>query len=201
MFRLSRIFWDFEESGALNAYVSLYGFWDEQMVITKAGDLALAVKVQGVDYECLDSAARDYVTKRLESAFRVFDGKLRLYQVVFKENRPEIPWPEHENPVVNTTLQNRRHHFEGKADSLFEIEIYFVFLYEGFRYRTGLLHALPKLAQSPAAALRSGGKAPHCPRRCNEWRAKARLRPSTLASCGASVPRCSTNGWKKWPLR
>lgn len=146
MFRLSRIFRDYEESGALNAYVSLYGFWDEQMVITKAGDLALAVKVQGVDYECLDSAARDYVTKRLESAFRLFDGKLRLYQVVFKENRPEIPWPEHENPVVNATLQNRRHHFAGNADSLFEIEIYFVFLYEGFRYRTGLLHTLPKLA-------------------------------------------------------
>src|SRR6185437_1800574 len=36
----------------------------------------------------------------------------------------------------------------------FEIEIYFVFLYEGFRYRTGLLHALGKLSQSPTGALR-----------------------------------------------
>ncbi len=154
MYRLGRIFRDFEESGALNAHVSLYGFWDDQIVITKSGDLALAVKVRGVDYECLDTAARDYVTKRLESAFRTFDGKCRVYQIIFKENRPDIPWSEHDNSVVNTTLQNRRRHFEAKADSLYEIEIYFVFLYEGFRYRTRLLQALPKLAQSPAAAMR-----------------------------------------------
>lgn len=154
MFSLNRIFRDFNESGALNAHVSLYGFWDDAMVLTKAGDLGLAVKVSGVDYECLDSAARDYTTKRLETALRLFDSSFRVYQIVFKQNRPEIPWPEPPDPVISIDLTHRKRMFEQKAAQLFEIEIYFVFVYEGFRYRTGLLHALGKLSQTPTGAVR-----------------------------------------------
>ena len=115
MFSLSRIFRDFNESGALNAHVSLYGFWHDAMVLTKAGDLGLAVKVSGVDYECLDSAARDYTTKRLETALRLFDSSFRVYQIVFKQNRPDIPWPEHSDPVVSIDLTHRKRMFEQKA--------------------------------------------------------------------------------------
>lgn len=100
MFKLSRIFHDYEDTGALNAHVNLYGFWDERTFLTKSGDLGVVIRVEGLDYECLDGAARDYAVKRLEAAFRLFDSKFRLYQAVFKQNRPEIAWPEHKNPIV-----------------------------------------------------------------------------------------------------
>lgn len=154
MFSLRRIFRQFEDAAALNAHVGLYGFWDEGMALTKGGDLAVAMKVKGLDYECLDSAARDYATKRLETALGLFDSRFRVYQLLFKQNRPQIPWSGHDNPVVNSALRSREELFAAKADELYEIEMYFVILYEGFRYRTGLLRVLGKLSDSPKAALR-----------------------------------------------
>lgn len=154
MYSLKRIFRDFEEAGALNAHVALYGFWDEGMALTKGGDLALAMKVRGLDYECLDTAARDYAAKRLETALALFDSRFRVYQILFKQNRPRIPWSGHDDPVVNAALRSREQFFAAKANDLYEIELYFVVLYEGFRYRTGLLRALSKLPDSPRAALR-----------------------------------------------
>ena len=35
--------------------------------MTKTGDLGMAIKVGGIDYESLDHAGRDYAVKRLGS--------------------------------------------------------------------------------------------------------------------------------------
>ncbi len=67
MFRISNITHDWEEAGSFAAQLNLYGFWDENSFLTKTGDLGAVLKVEGIDYESLDHAGRDYAVKRLEA--------------------------------------------------------------------------------------------------------------------------------------
>ncbi|MGH9434567.1 MAG: hypothetical protein ACRD06_01050, partial [Terriglobia bacterium] len=62
---------------------------------------------RGVDYECLESSAIDNLTKHLESAFRIFDEKCRVYQYLFKRNHERIPYQTYGSPVVDTAIENR----------------------------------------------------------------------------------------------
>ena len=91
MFKLSEIVKDWKESGALQAHINLYGFWDEDTFLTKSGDLGMVLRVRGIDYESLDHASRDHAVKRLEAALRTFDSRVRVYQALFKANEPAIP--------------------------------------------------------------------------------------------------------------
>jgi type IV secretion system protein TrbE len=86
MLRLSRIFKNYDETGSLNEQVNLYGFIGPEVFLTKTGELGLILEVRGVDYECLDGASIDGLTKRLESALKLFDEKFRVYQYLFKRN-------------------------------------------------------------------------------------------------------------------
>jgi type IV secretion system protein VirB4 len=114
MFKVSEITKDWKEAGSLQAQMNLYGFWDEHAFLTKSGDLGAALKIGGMDYESLDHAGRDYAVKRLEAAFRVLDDKTRLYQVLFKCNRPEIPFEKYDNPLVRAAIEQRAE-FRGLA--------------------------------------------------------------------------------------
>ncbi len=54
MMPLARIVKDISDAGALNVLLNLYGFVDDQVFLTKSGDLGVVLALQGVDYECLD---------------------------------------------------------------------------------------------------------------------------------------------------
>jgi type IV secretion system protein VirB4 len=142
MFKLAQITKAYEEAGALNEQINLFGFVDDQVFLTKSGDVGVVLSVQGVDYECLDQATVDNLVKRIDSAFKVFDEKCRVYQYLFKRNHAEIPYRLYQNPIVNAAIEKRIEYLRGKADSLFSIEIFYVILLEGFRYKTNLLSAL-----------------------------------------------------------
>ena len=92
MLRLARIVKNYQEAGALNGQVNLYGFVSDQVFLTKSGELGVILEMHGVDYECLDGASIDGLTKRLESAFRLFDENYRIYQYLFKRSNPGIPY-------------------------------------------------------------------------------------------------------------
>ena len=49
----------------------------------------------------------DGFTKRLESAFKLFDEKCRVYQYLFKRNNETIPYKLYGNPVVDAAIKNR----------------------------------------------------------------------------------------------
>ncbi len=49
MLRLSRIVKNYKETGALNENVSVYGFLDDQVFLTKGGDVGVVLRVEGVD--------------------------------------------------------------------------------------------------------------------------------------------------------
>jgi type IV secretion/conjugal transfer VirB4 family ATPase len=149
MLRLSRIIKNFQETGALNENVSIFGFSDD-VFLTKAGDLGMVLDVEGVDYECLDSSAIDNLTKRLEAALKLFDPRFRVYQYLFKANSPGIPSQAYTDEVVNAAIQSRLEYFQSKAERLYSVKIYWVVLYEGFRYQRSLAAALRNVFSAPA---------------------------------------------------
>jgi type IV secretion system protein VirB4 len=153
MFRLDRIDKAWCEAGSLNEQLNLYGFIDDQVFLTKSGHVGLVVRVEGVDYECLDTAAVDHVTKRLEAAFRIFDEECRVYQFLFKRNRAEVPYQTYGKPVVDAAIQSRIEFLKGKAESLYTLDIYYVVLFEGFRYQQRVISSLAKLASDPRVSL------------------------------------------------
>jgi type IV secretion/conjugal transfer VirB4 family ATPase len=147
MLRLKRIFKNYEETGSLNEQVNLYGFIDSHVFLTKTGDLGLVLEVPGVDYECLDQEAIDGLTKRLESALKLFDENYRVYQYLFKRNSPAIPHKLYGKPIVDAAIASRIAYLGAKSYTLFSLVIYYVVLFEGFHYArnfTAVLSELPK---------------------------------------------------------
>ena len=55
--------------------------------------------------------------KRLEAALKSFGPGFRVYQYLFKSNRPEIPFASYDDPVVQTEVNHRREFFCRKARS------------------------------------------------------------------------------------
>ena len=154
MFKLKGITKEYDEAAALCSQINLFGFVDGEIFLTKSGDVGMILGIEGVDYECLDTNAVEHRTRRLAAAFRVFDEKCRVYQYLFKRNRPRIPSRTYPNPIVNAAIQNRIAYLDSKAASLYSFQIYYVVLYEGFRYSTSLLKSVAKTASRPAAAIR-----------------------------------------------
>ncbi len=153
MLKLKRIFKNYDETGSFSEQVNLYGFIDRHVFLTKTGDLGVVLEVRGVDYECLDADTLDGLTKRLESAFKLFDENYRVYQYVFKRNNETIPYKLYGNAVVDTAIKNRIAYLATKADTLFSLSIYYVVLFEGFRYTRTLGSTLLEFPKQPAKAL------------------------------------------------
>ncbi len=130
MFKLSRAWKGYREAGSLNEQINLFGFVDKHTFLTKSGDVGMVLAVKGVDYECLAGEEVDHYTKRLESAFKILDGQCRIYQYLFKNSNPAIPYKNHENPIVNAAIENRIAYLKNKAGSLYGLSIYFVVLLE-----------------------------------------------------------------------
>jgi hypothetical protein len=80
VFRLTPVRKEFDEAGVLCAQINLFGFVDEEVFLTKSGDLGVILGIEGVDYECLDPNAIENLTHRPTAAFRIFDEKCRVYQ-------------------------------------------------------------------------------------------------------------------------
>jgi type IV secretion system protein TrbE len=152
MFRLSRIFKNYNETGSLSAQINLYGFIGPHTFLTKTGEVGLILAVQGVDYECLDDTAIDGLTKRLESALKLFDENCRVYQYLFKRNNETIPFKTYGNPVVDAAIRNRIAYLANKADSLFSLSVYYVVLYQGFQKPEKLAGAFALLRNDPKRA-------------------------------------------------
>ncbi|HEV2500714.1 MAG TPA: DUF87 domain-containing protein [Terriglobia bacterium] len=149
MFRLDRIDKAYREAGSFNEQVNLFGFIDDQVFLTKSGDTGVVLEVRGVDYECLEGSAIDNLTKRLESAFRLFDEKCRVYQYLFKRNHEQIPYRTYGSPVIDAAIESRIEFLRGKAESLYALRIYFVILFEGFRYKQALASSCARLGSEP----------------------------------------------------
>src|ERR1700676_1359014 len=153
MLRLKRIFKNYEETGSLNERLNLYGFIGPEVFLTKTGEVGLILEVRGVDYECLDGAAIDGLTKRLESALKLFGDDYRVYQYLFKRNNETIPYKLYGNPVVDAAIQNRIAYLGSKADTLFSLSIYYVIFHQGSQISHSVGNALAQFPNHPRKAL------------------------------------------------
>src|SRR5271168_3527469 len=153
MFRLSRIFKNYNETGSLSAQINLYGFIGPHTFLTKTGEVGLILAVRGVDYECLDDTAIDGLTKRLESALKLFDENCRVYQYIFKRNNENIPFKTYGNAVVDAAIRNRIAYLANKSDSLFSLSVYYVVLCQGFQKPERIAGAFAMLLKDPKRAL------------------------------------------------
>ena len=152
MLRLDKVIKPWKDAASLNDHINLYGFWNETAFLTKSGDLGMVLRVPGVDYESLDHAEQEYAVKRLEAALKSFGPGFHIYQYMFKQNRPEIPFAHYDDPVVETAIDQRRKLFESKRDDLYQIEIFYCILLEGARSKTGVRAALARSLRDPAGA-------------------------------------------------
>ncbi len=152
MFKVKQIGKDYREAAALCTQINLFGFVDEEVFLTKSGDVGMVFDVEGVDYECLDTTTIENLTRRLTAALRIFDEKCRVYQYLFKRNQEQIPFKSYADPVVNAAIENRVAYLKAKSDSLYSLQIYYVVLYEGFRNKVSFISSLAKLPFEPRRA-------------------------------------------------
>lgn len=155
MFNVRRLFKNYAEVGSFNEQINLHGFINDHYFLTKTGDLGAVLRIQAVDFECLDTDTIDGLTKRLESALKLFDEKYRVYQYLFKNNNQQIPHKLYGNAVVDAAIRSRIGHFERKADSLFGLEIYYVVLIDGLRRQRTFTKNLRQFSRHPLTALRA----------------------------------------------
>jgi type IV secretion system protein TrbE len=153
MLRLDRIFKNYGETGSLGEQINLFGFIGPSVFLTKSGEVGVILEVRGVDYECLDTASLDHFTKRLESAFKLFDENYRLYQYLFKRNNESIPYRLYSSPIVDAAIENRIAYLNSKADTLFSLSIYYVVLYQGSQTSGQLGTVLAGFPKHPKQAL------------------------------------------------
>src|SRR5258708_4724508 len=84
--KLSHIFRDYQESGALNALVNIHSAVDDATFFTKGGALIQMAKLRGADYDLLDAPQLEQITHRFESAIRIFDENFRIDQYLIKRD-------------------------------------------------------------------------------------------------------------------
>jgi type IV secretion system protein TrbE len=154
MIKVSRILKDYRDAGAVHSLVSLWGFVDAHTFLTKGGALGQVFRLRGADAECLDHVERRAITHRLENALRQLDESVRVYEYLIKRPAAEIAAPAHPDPLVQDVLQRRAAYLTAKADALFEVELYLVLLYEGWRPRRGSSGRSPGFLAAIGAALR-----------------------------------------------
>ena len=151
MFRIDRALQPYRESGSLNDRINLFGFIDDRVFLTKSGDVGVILAVKGVDYEGLAAAEIDNYTKRLESAFKIFDEKCRVYQYLFKRSGETVSPQTYENPIVNAAIRNRAAFLRSKAQDLYALDIYYAVLMEGPEARKAIFATLAQAVAVPAA--------------------------------------------------
>jgi type IV secretion/conjugal transfer VirB4 family ATPase len=152
MLKLERLYKNYRETGSFNEQVNLYGFIDSHVFLTKSGEVGVILEVRGVDYECLEDRSIDTLTKRFESALKLFDENYRIYQYLFKRNNQRLPYKLYDNPVVDTAILNRIAYLAQKADALFSLSIYYVIFFQGFRPTGTLASTFAEIVKRPREA-------------------------------------------------
>lgn len=149
MVRLSEITKAYREAGALNSLISLYATLDEHTFLTKAGHILQVVQVHGVDHECLDHPQLDQIARRFEAAMRIFPTSFRVYQLMMKRDHAELPHRDYTNATVQRAVKNRVEYLTTKADSLYTLDLFFVFVFEPDLTQSALANKVRQMLRDP----------------------------------------------------
>src|ERR1700691_425780 len=86
MINLKKFVKPYQEAGAFHSLFAPHCFVDDHVFLTKANQLGVVLRVEGIDYECLTEATLESYTKRAAAAWRAFDDRFRIYQYVVKQD-------------------------------------------------------------------------------------------------------------------
>lgn len=146
---------EYNEAGFMHEAIALHNFVDDQVFLTKNGQLGLVIHFGGVDFEGQDSLYLDAIARRFEAAVRVFTEKHRIYQYLVKTSAPAIECGHCENEVVEQAVMGRVEHFRRKAASLFSVEVYLVVTIQAWTSSTRLKDVLQRVKASPRTTIES----------------------------------------------
>jgi type IV secretory pathway VirB4 component len=126
--RLSRILRDYNDAGGVNTLLSLWGFVDEGIFLTKAGHVGLVYRLQGVDVDGLTHAQRRALTHRMEAALRHLDERCRVYQYLIKRSVDPFVAPVCAEPVAQEALNRRTAYLNERRSVLYQLAHYVLLL-------------------------------------------------------------------------
>ena len=153
MIRLDRIFRDYREAGALNELIAIWGFVDDSTFVTKAGDVGMVFAMKGPDATALTHEQRLRMTHQFESALRLLNDRVHVYQYFVKEQaKPFVP-ASAGRAVAAESFQRRSAFLNGRRSQLFTVSQYLVLLLEQNRF-SGVHRSFRQLCASPIAAIR-----------------------------------------------
>jgi type IV secretion system protein VirB4 len=150
---MARILRDYRNAGSLNSLLSLWGFVDDDVVLTKAGHLAIVWRVRGVDYEGLTHAQRTALTHRVEATLRLLDDQCRFYQYLLKQTIAPILPDSLATGVAQEAIERRAAYLNERRNDLYELAIYYVLVYEP--PSLGRSGHIPRWWPTPAHAART----------------------------------------------
>jgi integrase len=138
MIQVGRIVKDYSEAGSFNVLLPYLAALDNYTFLNKSGDMAQFLRMEGVDYECMDAGQRDQVARRFESVLRNLDENYCIRQFVLKRDDVPIPSRPHDNKVVQQATASRIAYLQGKRKSLYSLETYLAVIYEGGKLQRSL---------------------------------------------------------------
>ncbi len=136
MLTMRRILRDYQDAGSVNSLLALWGFVDDETFLTKAGDVGLVYHVAGADYECLDQTQRRDIVHRFEAALRPLDDACRVYQYLCKRRIDPIVAAPCGQRLAHEAIQRRTAYLNARHEELYDLDLYFVLVYEGLRSPT-----------------------------------------------------------------
>jgi type IV secretion system protein VirB4 len=145
---------EYLEAGAMNETLALHSFLDDEVFLTKGGDLGIVVAFPGIDFEGQDPLYLDNIARRFEAAARTFTERHRIYQYLIKTSAPVIEHGTYNNEVVQQAMTNRVRHFQAKASRLYVVEVYLVITVQVWKATTGAAKVLDEFKTHPGRALR-----------------------------------------------
>ena len=153
MIRVDRIFRDYRESGALNEQIAVWGFVDEVTFLTKAGDVGVVFEMKGPDPTALTHEERRRMTHQFESALRLLNERVRVYQYFIKQQvRPFTPAAA-PRAVATESFERRAAYLNERRSRLFTVSQYLVLVLEHDRM-SGVHRSFRDLFKQPVEVVR-----------------------------------------------
>ncbi len=160
MVRLSRILRDYSDAGGVNTLLAPWGFLGDGTILTKAGHVARAYSVRGIDVDGLTHPERHALVRRMEAALRALDERCRVYQYLVKRTADAFTAPVCPEPVAQEAATRRAAYLNERRAELYRLELFLALVYEpphGPRVSTSLRN----LRRNPGDALRNWLSTPH----------------------------------------
>jgi len=137
MRRLRGIAHEFVHAGAANELLSVWGFLDRGVFLTKAGHVGLVCRMAGVDLDGQTAEQRQALTHRMEGALKLVDERTRVQQYLVKADHPPFSAPPCGRPAAEAALARRADLLSRREPPLHRVTQYLVLVHEPAGFAAG----------------------------------------------------------------